>query len=190
MFLHKITIKMSGKTPLPPRPPPRQAIVAASRHRSKGDNRGPLPHASALCSSASEEGEGLMTTTIRPRCPPCHDHLRLQWRPKTIQRSGRGDDNDTIDGSKSNQQSTNDAKWRGGGATGRRHDEGRGHAHNNQIDHTEGGVVGDDDNDDNDNYGHNDDNNNKDEGGCGGRDGNHRMRTGRGQDDRTNTTMK
>ena len=26
----------------------RQAIVAASQHRSNGDNRGPLPHASAL----------------------------------------------------------------------------------------------------------------------------------------------
>jgi hypothetical protein len=113
MFLHKITIKMSGKTPLPPRPPPRQAIVAASRHRSKGDNRGPLPHASALCSSASEEGEGLMTTTIRPRCPPCHDHLRLQWRPKTIQRSGRCGDDDTIDDQINNQQTT-----RSGGAEG------------------------------------------------------------------------
>jgi len=33
---------------LPPRPPPRQAIVAASDHRRDGDNRGPLPHASAL----------------------------------------------------------------------------------------------------------------------------------------------
>jgi len=32
----------------------------------------------------------------------------------------------TADGSESNQQSTNDTKWRGGGATGRRHDEGRG----------------------------------------------------------------
>jgi hypothetical protein len=33
---------------------------------------------------------------------------------------------------------------------GRRHDKGRGHAHNNQIDHAEGGVVGDDDDDDDD----------------------------------------
>ena len=32
-----------------------------------------------------------------------------------IQRSGRGDNDDTIDGSESNQQSTNDAKWRGVG---------------------------------------------------------------------------
>ena len=82
---------------------------------------------------------------------------------------------DTIDGSESNQQSTNDAKWRGRGATDRQHDEGRGHAHNNQIDHAEGGVVGDDDdNDDDDNYGHDDDNNNDEDGGCGGRDGHHR----------------
>jgi hypothetical protein len=29
-----------------------------------------------------------------------------QWRPKTIQCSGHGGNNDTIDGSKSNQQST------------------------------------------------------------------------------------
>jgi hypothetical protein len=98
---------------------------------------------------------------------------------------------DTIDGSESNQQSTNDAKWRGRGATDRQHDEGRGHAHNNQIDHAEGGVVGDDDdNDDDDNYGHDDDNNNDEDGGCGGRDGHHRMLTGRGHDDRTNTTIK
>ncbi len=113
MFLHKITIKMSGETP--PRLPPRQAIVAASRHRSNGDNRGPLPHASALCSSASEEGEGLMTTTIRPRCPPCRDHLRLQWRPKTIQRSGRGGDDDTIDDRIINQQTTRSGGAAGGG---------------------------------------------------------------------------
>ena len=32
----------------------------------------------------------------------------------------------TTDASESNQQSTNNAKWRGRGATGRRHDEGRG----------------------------------------------------------------
>ena len=83
-------------------------------------------------------------------------------------------------------------KWRGGGASGRRQDEGRGHAHNNQIDHAEEGVVGDDDDEDNndDYYGHDDDDNNDDDGGCGGRDGHHRMRTGRGHDDRTNTTIK
>ena len=34
--------------PLPPRPPPQQAIVTASHHRSDGDNRGLLSHASAL----------------------------------------------------------------------------------------------------------------------------------------------
>jgi hypothetical protein len=33
----------------------------------------------------------------------------------------RGGDDDTIDGSESNQQSTNDVNWRGGGATGRQH---------------------------------------------------------------------
>ena len=73
---------------------------------------------------------------IRPLRPPLRDYLWLQWRPKTIQRSGRGGDNDTIDSSKSNQQSTNNGKWRGGGATGRRHDEGQGHAHNNKDMHT------------------------------------------------------
>jgi len=114
-----------------------------------------------------------------------------------IQRSGRGDNDDTIDGSESNQQSTNDAKWRGGGATGRQHDEGQGHAHNNQIDHTEGGIVGDDDDDDDhddddddDDYGHDDDKNNYDNCGCGGWVGHHQMRTGKGHDDRTNTTTK
>jgi hypothetical protein len=47
-----------------------------------------------------------------------HDRLRLQWRPKTIQCSARGGNNDTIDGSESNQQSTNDVNWRGGGGYG------------------------------------------------------------------------
>ncbi len=84
-------------------------------------------------------GGGLTTTTIRARRPPRRDRLRLQWRTKTNKHSGRGGDNNTIDGSESNQQSTNDTTWRDGGATRRRHDEGRGHAHNNQIDHAEGG---------------------------------------------------
>ena len=58
-------------------------------------------------------------------------------------------------------------------------------------DHAEEGVVGDDDDDDNDDdYGHDDDDNKDDDGGCGGRDGHYRMRTGRGHDDRTNTTIK
>jgi hypothetical protein len=48
LFSRDITIKKSGETPLLPRPPPRQAIVAASHHCSDGDNQGPLPHASAL----------------------------------------------------------------------------------------------------------------------------------------------
>ena len=39
------------------------------------------------------------------------------------------------------------AMTEGQGAKGRRHIEGQGHAHNNQIDHAEGGVVGDDDDD-------------------------------------------
>ena len=43
---------------------------------------------------------------------------------------------------------------------GRRHDKGRGHAHNNQTDQVEGGgVVGDDDEDDD---------GNDDDGRCGG----------------------
>jgi len=58
-----------------------------------------------------------------------------------IQCSGRGGDDGTIDGSKSNQQST---KWRGRGAKGRRHDEGGGHTNNNQTDYTEVGLDGDD----------------------------------------------
>jgi hypothetical protein len=67
-----------------------------------------------------------------------------------------------------------------GGATGRRHNKGQGHAHTTIKQITRrGGVVGDDDDDDND-----------DDGGCGGRDGHHRMRKGRGHDDRTNTTIK
>ena len=84
------------------------------------------------------------------------------------------------------QQARNNGKWRGGGATGRRHNEGQGHAHNNQIDHAEGGLV--DDNDDDD--GHDNNDNNDDDGGCGGRDGHHRMRKGRRHDNRTNTTIK
>ena len=113
-----------------------------------------------------------------------------------IQRSGR-DDDDTIDGSKSSQQSTNDAKWRGGGAKGRRHDEGQGHTNNNQTDYAEGGLDGDDDddNDDKDNTndngsGHDDVNDdggghdNDNDGGCVGRGGHCRMRMGREHDDR------
>jgi hypothetical protein len=48
--------------------------------------------------------------------------IRLRMRTRTTTpriNPGRGGDNDTIDGSKSNQQSTNNAKWRGGGAMGR-----------------------------------------------------------------------
>jgi len=59
--------------------------------------------------------------------------------------------------------------------------------HNNQTDHAEGGVVGNDDDFDD---GDNGNGNNNDDGGCGGRDGHHRMRKGRGHDDRTNTTIK
>ena len=51
-----------------------------------------------------------------------------------------------------------------------------------------GGVVGDDDDDDDNNNGHDDDN--EDNGGCGEQDGHHRMRKGRGHDDRTITTIK
>ena len=98
-----------------PHLPPQQAIVAASHHRSDGDNRGPLPHASALRSSAGEEGEGLMTTTICPRRPPRRDHLRLQWWPKTIQLSGRGDNDDTIEAeNRINNQQTTCSGGRGG----------------------------------------------------------------------------
>ena len=43
------------------------------------------------------------------------DRLRLQWQPNTIQRSACGGNDDTIAGSELNQQSTNDANWRGGG---------------------------------------------------------------------------
>ena len=52
-----------------------------------------------------------------------------------------------------------------------------------------GGLVGDEDDedhdydDDDDGGGH--DNDNDDDGRCGGRDGHHRMRKGRGHDDRT-----
>ncbi len=48
-----------------------------------------------------------------------------------------------------------------------------------------GGIV-DDNNDDNDE----DNDNNDDDGGCSGRDGHHRMRKGRGHDNRTNATIK
>ena len=140
--------------------------------------------------TAGEEGEGLLTSMIRPRCPPQRDRLQLQWRSKTIQRSGRGGNDDTMDGSKSNQQSTNDANWRGGGATGRRHDKGRGHAHKNKIDHAEGGLVGANDDHDDDDNSHVVDNDNDDDGGCGGWDGHHLMRKGKGHDDRTKTTIK
>ncbi len=52
----------------------------------------------------------------------------------------------------------------------------------------EGGVVGDDDDDD----GHDDDDgdDNDDDGRCGGQDGHHQMRKGRGHDNRTNATIK
>jgi len=60
-------------------------------------------------------------------------------------------------------------------------------AHNNQTDHAEGGVVGDDDDGDDGDDG---DDDNDDDGGCGGRDGHHQMRKGRGHDERTNTTIK
>ena len=56
-----------------------------------------------------------------------------------------------------------------------------------------GGVVGDDDDDDDDDDGDGydgDNDNDDDDGGCGGRDGHHQMKKGRGQDDRTNTTIK
>jgi hypothetical protein len=58
-------------------------------------------------------------------------------------------------------------------------------AHNNQTDHAEGGVVGDDYDDNDDDDGHEDDDDNDDDGGYGGRDGHHRMRKGRGHDDKT-----
>ncbi len=77
----------------------------------------------------------------------------------------------------------------GRGATGRQQDDGRGHAHNNQIIHAEGGVVGNDD-DGNDDNGHDDDGDNDNDGGCGGQDGHYWMRKGRGHEDRTNTTIK
>ena len=84
-----------------------------------------------------------------------------------IRRSNRGVDDDTIDGSKSNQQSSNDAKWRGGGAR----DEDM-HKTIKQITQR-GGVVGKDDNDnDGDDNGddndHADNNDNDDNGRCGG----------------------
>jgi hypothetical protein len=48
-------------------------------------------------------------------------------------------------------------------------------AHNNQTDHVEGGVVGDDDDGDG---GDDDNDDNDNDGGCGGQDGHHRMRSG------------
>ena len=72
--------------------------------------------------------------------------------------------------------------------------DGNGYTHNNQTDHAEGGVVGDGDDDDghdnDDDNDYEDDDNNNDDGGCGGQDGHHRMRKGRGHDDRTNATIK
>jgi len=62
----------------------------------------------------------------------------------------------------------------------------RTYIHTNQIDHTEGRVVGNDDKDDDDD----DNNHNDDDGRCGGWDGHHQMRKGRGHKDRTNTTIK
>ena len=59
-------------------------------------------------------GGGADNNNDSHRRPPWRDCLRLQWRPKMIQCSCRDDDN-TIDGSKSSQQSTNDTKWGGGG---------------------------------------------------------------------------
>jgi hypothetical protein len=50
----------------------------------------------------------------------------------------------------------------------------------------EGGVVGDDyDGHEDDDDGHEDDDDNDDDGGYGGQDGHHRMRKGRGHDDKT-----
>ena len=118
-----------------------------------------------------------------------------------IQRSGRGGDDDTIDGSESNQQSTNIMKWRGGGLRG---DEDT-HTTIKQITWREGVVVVGDDDDDDDNDNDHDDNDDDDDddddgdgndddsndnGRCGGRDGLYRMRKGRGHNNRTNTTIK
>ena len=64
-----------------------------------------------------------------------------------------------------------------------------GNIYNNQTDHTEGGVVGDN-YDDDDNNGHIVNDDNDDDGGCGGQDGHHQKRTGRGHDNRTNTAIK
>ena len=69
-------------------------------------------------------------------------------------------------------------------------DEGQGHAHNNQTDHAEGGLVGNNDINDDDDDGHSNNDGNDDDVRCGGRDGHHRMRKGRGHDNRTNTTIK
>jgi hypothetical protein len=81
-----------------------------------------------------------------------------------------------------NQQTTGSGGAEGVRGDDRTRDE---DIHNNQIDHAEGGVVGDDDDDDDDDGHDDDDNDNNDDGGCGGWDG-HRMRKRRGHDDRTN----
>ncbi len=78
----------------------------------------------------------------------------------------------------------------GQGGYGEATRRGTGHAHNNQTYHTEGGVVGNDDDDDEDDDGQDDDDDDDDDGGCGEQDGHHRMRKGRGNDDRTYTTIK
>ena len=136
---------------------------------------------------AGEEGEVLTTTMIRQSDPPWCYQLWLQWRPKTIQRSGRAKD-DTIDDSKSNQIKNQQTTRSGGarGAKGRWHDEGLGHANNNHTDQAEGGLDGneeDKDNNDNDGGGHDSDNDDNDR--FGGLDGHHGMRKGRGHYDRT-----
>ncbi len=56
-------------------------------------------------------------------------------------------------------------------------------------DNDDDGDDGDDDDDDDDED-DDDDDDNDDNSGCGGQDGHHRMRKGRGHDDRTNTTIK
>ena len=53
-----------------------------------------------------------------------------------------------------------------------------------------GGVGGNDGDDDGHDDDDDDDDDNDDDGGCDGQDGHHRMRKGRGHDDRTNATIK
>ena len=103
--------------PLPPRSPPRQAMVIASHHRSNGDNQGTF--AACLCPliCCKGGGRGADDNKDSTRHPPRGNQLWLHWRPKTIQRS-RQDDEGTINGSESSQQSTNNAKWRCGGLRG------------------------------------------------------------------------